>query len=35
MVSNRRRLRFIYFDGLAPRALRLAEVRALKAAAAP
>ena len=35
MVSNRRRLRFIYFDGQSPRALKLAEVRALKAAAAP
>lgn len=35
MVSNRRRLRFVYFDGQNPRALKLAEVRALKAAAAP
>jgi hypothetical protein len=35
MVSNRRRLRFIYFDGQSPRALRLADVRALKAATAP
>lgn len=35
MVSNRRRLRFIYFDGQNPRALRLAEVRALKPPAAP
>jgi hypothetical protein len=29
MVSKRRRLRFIYFDGAAPRALKLEEVRAL------
>ena len=35
MVSSRRRLRFIYFDGQSPRALKLAEVRALKAVAAP
>lgn len=35
MVSNRRRLRFVYFDGHGPRALKLAEVRALKAAPAP
>jgi hypothetical protein len=35
MVSNRRRLRFVYFDGHSPRALKLSEVRALKAAAAP
>ena len=31
MVSHRRRLRFIYFDGQAPRALKLEEVRQLKA----
>jgi hypothetical protein len=31
MVSKRRRLRFIYFDGQAPRALKLAEVRGLRA----
>jgi hypothetical protein len=30
MVSKRRRLRFIYFDGEAPRALKLEEVRGLK-----
>ena len=30
MVSRRRRLRFIYFDGQAPRVLKLEEVRALK-----
>jgi hypothetical protein len=29
MVSNRRRLRFVYFDGNGPRLLKLAEVRAL------
>lgn len=29
MVSRRKRLRFLYFDGKAPRALSLAEVRAL------
>ena len=32
MVSRRRRLRFIYFDGASPRALDLAEVRGLAAA---
>lgn len=31
MVSRRQRLRFIYFDGQAPRALKLEEVRALQA----
>ena len=35
MVSKRRRLRFIYFDGAAPRALKLEEVRALRASSAP
>jgi hypothetical protein len=30
MVSRRRRLRFIYFDGQAPRALKLEEVRRLR-----
>jgi hypothetical protein len=29
MVSQRRRLRFVYFDGASPRALSLAEVREL------
>jgi hypothetical protein len=29
MVSQRRRLRFVYFDGAAPRALTLGEVREL------
>lgn len=29
MVSRRRRLRFVYFDGQAPRVLKLEEVRAL------
>lgn len=29
MVSRRKRLRFLYFDGKAPRSLSLAEVRAL------
>jgi hypothetical protein len=29
MVSRRKRLRFLYFDGTAPRALSLAEARAL------
>jgi len=33
MVSRRRRLRFIYFDGQAPRALKLEEVRALTVSA--
>ena len=33
MVSWRRRLRFIYFDGQAPRALKLEEVRALTVSA--
>ncbi len=32
MVSRRRRLRFIYFDGQAPRALKLEEVRGLSPA---
>lgn len=31
MVSRRRRLRFIYFDGAAPRALKLQDVRQLSA----
>jgi hypothetical protein len=31
LVSQRRRLRFIYFDGTAPRALELAQVRGLVA----
>jgi len=31
MVSHRRRLRFIYFDGQAPRALKLEDVRRLRA----
>jgi hypothetical protein len=31
MVSKRRRLRFVYFDGEGPRALKLAEVRGLRA----
>jgi len=31
MVSRRRRLRFIYFDGKAPRAFKLEEVRRLRA----
>jgi len=30
MVSQRRRLRFVYFDGASPRALSLAEVRELE-----
>ena len=30
MVTHRRRLRFVYFDGSAPRVLTLEEVRALK-----
>jgi hypothetical protein len=30
MVSRRRRLRFIYFDGQAPRALKLEDVRQLR-----
>ena len=30
MVTHRRRLRFVYFDGIAPRVLTLGEVRALK-----
>ena len=34
MVSQRKRLRFIYFDGQAPRALKLEEVRALRGIAA-
>ncbi len=33
MVSRRRRLRFFYFDGQAPRALKLEEVRALTVSA--
>jgi hypothetical protein len=32
MVSRRKRLRFVYFDGASPRPLDLAEVRALAAA---
>ena len=32
MVTHRRRLRFVYFDGSAPRALTLAQVRELTAA---
>ena len=32
MVTHRRRLRFVYFDGQAPRALSLGEVRALSSA---
>jgi hypothetical protein len=32
MVSQRRRLRFVYFDGAAPRMLSLGEVRELKEA---
>ncbi len=32
MVTHRRRLRFVYFDGNAPRALTLAQVRELTAA---
>jgi hypothetical protein len=31
LVSRRRRLRFIYFDGQTPRTLKLEEVRALRA----
>jgi len=30
MVTHRRRLRFVYFDGATPRVLTLGEVRALK-----
>lgn len=33
MVAHRRRLRFVYFDGQAARALSLADVRALRGAA--
>ena len=32
MVTDRRRLRFVYFDGSAPRALSLGEVRQLSQA---
>jgi hypothetical protein len=30
MVTHRRRLRFVYYDGGAPRVLTLGEVRGLK-----
>jgi hypothetical protein len=32
MVTHRRRFRFVYLDGSAPRVLTLGEVRALKEA---
>jgi hypothetical protein len=35
MVSRRRRLRFVYFDGQAPRALKLEEVRGLLPVTSP
>ena len=35
LVSRRKRLRFIYFDGQAPRALKLEEVRRLSASTLP
>ncbi len=35
MVSRRKRLRFIYFDGQGPRPLKLAEVRQLSSSTSP